>query len=470
MRPVDWSPVWPTDPVPGDPPQVLSRGQDYSRVAEAIAVAVTALRAIADVDSRSEAVEALRSTATEVADRVAVAEDRYREVGEALRAYAPVLDQAQQDSYLALLDGRQAHDDEVRHLERLSTLGDQVVPEEQQSGHAVLVEDTASLLEDARGRLEMARTRIRDAVEARDQAAAAAAARIEDVVEGDGLSDGWRENLRQLGRGTMAVIEGIATWGGLAALALGWIPVIGPILSTVALLAGAVVLIRDIADVARGEGSWTNVALGALGLATLGVGRVAASAFRTGVTALPGVARGAAGRMAATSNAHRAMHGVTRGSAQRAVRSMVGPRIAGMSRAQGRSLAAPLRGGRRVWNVRRDLASAGRSILDDARQVVAPRWSDLTRRLDDVSDAVRGGQWQTVAPRMTGQHDDLQALAELRGIGTRNAGLPQFADFTTHLRDTQLAQVTMGGAFGADVAVQGYGVYHDATHPAPVTP
>ncbi|WP_454084656.1 hypothetical protein [Georgenia sp. Marseille-Q6866] len=77
-----------------------------------------------------------------------------------------------------------------------------------------------------------------------------------------------------------------------------------------------------------------------------------------------------------------------------------------------------------VADVRRDLASAGRSILDDARQVVAPRWSDLTRRLDDVSDAVRGGQWQTVAPRMTGQHDDLQALAELRGIGTRNAGLP----------------------------------------------
>src|SRR5699024_9521054 len=157
----------------------------------------------------------------------------------------------------------------------------------------------------------------------------------------------------------------------LAALALGWIPVIGPILSTVALLAGAVVLIRDITDVARGGGSWTNVALGALGLATLGVGRVAASAVRTGGTALSGVPRGAAGRMAATSHANRAMHGVARGSAQRAVRSMVGPRIAGMSRAQGRSLAAPLRGGRRVWNVRRDLASAGRSILDDARQVVA---------------------------------------------------------------------------------------------------
>lgn len=56
-RPVDWSPLAGSDPVPGDPDRVEQLGSHYQRVASAISDAATKLRRIADhQDMHSEAV------------------------------------------------------------------------------------------------------------------------------------------------------------------------------------------------------------------------------------------------------------------------------------------------------------------------------------------------------------------------------------------------------------------------------
>lgn len=99
QRPVDWSPLAGRDPVPGEPDQVEELGGHYQRVASAISDAATKLRQIAErQDMQSEAVDAFRGTAREVADDISRAHERYDGVGRALIGYAPELRDAQSRS------------------------------------------------------------------------------------------------------------------------------------------------------------------------------------------------------------------------------------------------------------------------------------------------------------------------------------------------------------------------------------
>src|SRR5690606_2255882 len=93
----DWSVLQrSSDPVPGDPGLVQAGGLQYVEVADAIARSVDRLRNLdAGGDHVSEAVDALMDTAREVAESIQQAEGRYRETGEALLEYAPVLAGAQ---------------------------------------------------------------------------------------------------------------------------------------------------------------------------------------------------------------------------------------------------------------------------------------------------------------------------------------------------------------------------------------
>uniref|UniRef100_UPI0032221B10 putative T7SS-secreted protein n=1 Tax=Microbacterium sp. TaxID=51671 RepID=UPI0032221B10 len=103
MRPSDWSAAgFGHDPVPGDPDQVRRGGQSYLEIAGTIRRTATGLRTLELDGTVSEAIDALATTASTVADDISRAEARYRATGNALVSYATQLAVAQDDSLTAL--------------------------------------------------------------------------------------------------------------------------------------------------------------------------------------------------------------------------------------------------------------------------------------------------------------------------------------------------------------------------------
>lgn len=169
----------------------------------------------------------------------------------------------------------------------------------------VLSADYSGLHAAAQDQLAAARRLLRDACDVRDTAAQRAAARVDDAAHDD------LENtvLSWAGRGARHVggwvteLPGfdevttragtVATVAGLAALALAWVPVIGQALAVIAVGAGVIALAGNLAKLAAGTGSWRSVALDALSLATMGVGRAAAVAARGSRAAAEASLRGA---------------------------------------------------------------------------------------------------------------------------------------------------------------------------------
>lgn len=101
-RPVDWTPLAERDPVPGDPDRLETAARHYKRVAEAIDLAATKLRRLAEhADMQSEAVDTFRGNALKVAENIGRAHERYAAVTTALTTSASDLRDAQVDSVSA---------------------------------------------------------------------------------------------------------------------------------------------------------------------------------------------------------------------------------------------------------------------------------------------------------------------------------------------------------------------------------
>ena len=287
-RPVDWTPLdLGSDPVPGDPDRVYSGGQDYVAVAGAIGRAVQALRSMELDGDRSDATDELITNAGDVADDIERAQERYRETGLALLAYAPRLASAQQTSLeaLALADtAREEAADADRSRRYYLDLAGSATDADDSTDYR----DRANRYEDAAdaaaGSLQRARTLLGDAIEERDAGARAARERIRDVVESDDLNDSWWDNW---GADVLAAITDIAGWvstiAGILALCVSWIPVIGQALAGVLLIiAGVAAVINAIGNVilaSSGERSWTEAVISIAGaaLSVVGLGAVARS-------------------------------------------------------------------------------------------------------------------------------------------------------------------------------------------------
>lgn len=287
-RPIDWSPLdLGHDPIPGDPDAVRAGGHDYVAVANAISRAARALRDMELDGDDSDATDELIRNAGDVADEIERAEERYRETGLALLAYAPRLASAQQDSVEALELARSARDDaEAAESARLCSLrlaagadddGDADDYRRDAGRHAADAEAAGAALARARRLLN-------EAIDERDSAADTAAERIRAIVEGDDLNDSWWDDW---GADLLAVITDIAGWvstiAGILALCVSWIPVIGQALAGVLLIvAGVAAVINAIGNVilaSTGERSWGEAVISIAGavLSVVGLGAVARS-------------------------------------------------------------------------------------------------------------------------------------------------------------------------------------------------
>lgn len=287
-RPFDWTPLdRGSDPTPGEPDRVRDGGRDYVDVAGAIGRAVRALRTMELDGDRSDATDELITNAGDVADDIERAQERYRETGLALLAYAPRLASAQQTSLRALTlaeSAREAAEEAQQSRQHYLDLAADSESADGASDYRDRARGYEEAGDDAAGALRSARALLEDAIDERDGAAQDAIDRIRDVIDGDGLNDSWWDDW---GADLLAAITDIAGWvatiAGVLALCVSWIPVIGQALAGVLLIvAGVAAVINAIGNVilaASGERSWTEavISIAAAALSVVGLGAVARS-------------------------------------------------------------------------------------------------------------------------------------------------------------------------------------------------
>ncbi|MDT0307481.1 hypothetical protein RM780_10955 [Streptomyces sp. DSM 44917] len=283
-RPGDWHPLTEDgrDPVPGDWELVQEAAVRYRRTADAIQRARTLLREVTDSEQgwQSDAGRAFREKATELSDDVFRAYGRYDAAANALAGYWPELQDAQDESLSLRTQAQEAQG----QIDRLGPQVEAAAEEdaENHDQHGTLQGD----LEGAQAQLASLRSRLSEIVGAKDAAAQRAADAIGDFIGSDGLEDGFWDHvggaLASIRDALIAIgnIAGfIAAWAGIAALLVGWIPIIGQalagILGTIALIATCFSLIGNIL-----KGDWVGAGLDVLGIVTFGIARAAGGVAR----------------------------------------------------------------------------------------------------------------------------------------------------------------------------------------------
>ncbi|MDX3454420.1 hypothetical protein PV396_21145 [Streptomyces sp. ME02-8801-2C] len=306
------------DPVPGDVHELQALSRRFEATAKTITDTTEALRRLGNLESwDSEAGKAFAEKADDTAKTVGKAHDRYADAASALKTYYTELETIQGDADKLL---REAETKDGELTSAKSAAGDppKGTTDGEQKKLDKKVTDVQEGLDGLRGRLAAVKTRHK---EAGDKAAKA----IHDTTEGDGLNDGWLDDLRDSLKTISEIAGAIAAVCGLAALLVGWIPIIGQalagVLGTIALVMTVVSLVCHVLLAINGDGSWGDVAMDVLGLATFGIGRVFTSGAKLATTV---------GRSRVWTAANQYVRAWNPGANSRATRalveSMVGPR------------------------------------------------------------------------------------------------------------------------------------------------
>ncbi|GGV49165.1 hypothetical protein [Streptomyces spectabilis] len=285
-RPRDWQPLADSDPVPGDPDRIEELGRKLRRTADELERQLRHLKAAAEVTSwDSDAGAEFRGKAKKCRGRLEAAHRRYRTAADAIgdrvvdhgvdyesNATAPAgtyvtdLHRAQRIADIARHEARDA--DARGGAARRGLSG--VVGERRKAELEKQEEEAGDALAAARAKLHEAR-RIRDAAARRAREA------LEDAVSDDPLKDGFRDRFADFVEQVAGVTELIAKWAGIAALTVGWIPLIGQglsgLLGAISMVATLVNLACTATQVAMGDAAWTELAWSATGLLAMGAGK-----------------------------------------------------------------------------------------------------------------------------------------------------------------------------------------------------
>ncbi len=231
--------------------------------------------------SNVDSVKALLESRDKVVDSVGVAEGRYRAAGNALTAYATVLDRVQADTLRALHaaqaaagDGADAAGDQARYHQQAQDAkdaGDAEAQDKWEKKEAAAKADAAHSSSVVAAQKQV----VEQAVTDRDAAARTAIEAITSSTSNDGLNDSWWDDWgAKLTEWIAKVAEAIATIAGILALIFCWVPILGEVLMVIAAVAGIVAALANIILAATGEKSWgeaiESVVFAALGC--IGVG------------------------------------------------------------------------------------------------------------------------------------------------------------------------------------------------------
>ncbi|MER8224066.1 putative T7SS-secreted protein [Streptomyces sp. NPDC094143] len=338
------------DPIPGDPDEVAKLGRQLRKTAEAIKKQADEIKALSSVDEwKSKTAEEFRKDAEEAEGKLRKAFKRYDAAADALgekvveggcsSQYASELHRAQAMADKALRDARDAHDEQYASSTAIGKLPKSTDDDDPDRKKLEKRQDEASAA------LERAKKHLEAAKDVRDAAAKRARDSIRHAIDNDGLKDdawdkfkdwvndnsGWIEDV-------LKVSGWVSTVCGTLALMVGWIPIVGQVLAgvlgTIALVATLVSLVGHTLLALGGKGSWFDVALDVVGIATLGIGRgalagakgasaaaktlgrsVRAKALREGIKAKPGSAAYKKAVNDAWKRANRESAGALRGKA-----------------------------------------------------------------------------------------------------------------------------------------------------------
>jgi hypothetical protein len=309
----------PGDPIPGDPEDIARLGKDLRKTAESIKKQAEEIKALSSVEAwKSKAAKEFREQAEEAGGKLRKAYKRYDAAADALgekvmegdacfTEYASELHRAQKMADKALRDAQDADREAKASGGAIDKLPKDTVDDDpERKKLEKRQEEAASALERARKALEVAK-------EVRDGAAKRAREAISYAIENDGLKDGTWDKFKDWVNDNSGWIEKVlkvsgwvSTICGTLALMVGWIPVIGQalagILGTIALAATLVSLVGHTLLALAGKGSWFDVALDVVGLATLGIGRAALAGAKGASAAAQSTGR--------TAAFHKAMQGV----------------------------------------------------------------------------------------------------------------------------------------------------------------
>ncbi|MET8132029.1 putative T7SS-secreted protein [Streptomyces sp. NPDC005251] len=303
-----------SDPIPGDAEEVARLGRDLRRTAEAIQKQAKEIKALSSVESwKSKAAEEFRKEAEEAEGKLRKAFRRYDAAADALgekvaedgpsKEYASELHRAQTMADKALRDARDAHDEHESSSGAIDKL----------PKHTAHDDPDREKLEKRRtaatSAMQRAQKALAEAKDVRDLAAKRARNAIRSAIDHDGLKDGTWDKFKDWVHDNASWINEVLEWTGWVAticgtlsLLVGWIPVIGQalagVLGSIALLATIISLAGHILLALAGEGSWFDVALDVVGIATMGIGRGAIAGAKGAMQGAKGVARSAAFRRA----------------------------------------------------------------------------------------------------------------------------------------------------------------------------
>ncbi|WP_369033624.1 MULTISPECIES: putative T7SS-secreted protein [Streptomyces] len=303
-----------SDPLPGDPEQVAGLGRDFRRTAEAIKKQADEIKALSSVAAwTGKTADEFRGQAEEAEGKLRKAFKRYDAAADALgekvmeggssKEYASELHRAQTMADKALRDAQDADADQKANTGAIDGLPKDTAEDDPDRKKLEKRQEAAtSAMERAKRDLEAAK-------DVRDAAVKRAREAIRTAIDNDGLKDGtwdkfkdWVHDNAGWIKQLVDVLGWVATICGTLSLLVGWIPIVGQalaaVLGTIALIATVISLVGHIVLALAGEGSWFDVALDVVGLATFGIGRGAIAGARGAAAGAKGVARSTAFRNA----------------------------------------------------------------------------------------------------------------------------------------------------------------------------
>lgn len=280
-----------TDPVPGDPDAVASEAKYYAGIAQTINEQSNRLRSMATGNTLvGKYSKTLVDKAGELADQLQKTHGRYAAVGSALNTYQPELDYARRESWGALTDAVTASGDQAsaNAMTNPKPASGQPLTDAQKLAQ----QNRTNAINGANTALSKARTRLTNALNALTGAGSTASKAIHGALH-DGLKDSfWDSFAAGLVKFLKIAVEIIGDLATICAL-LG---PLCPILELVAIGLTALSLAIHIGLALTGNGSWMDVIVDGVALATMGAGRVFARGAEEGVTATRSAARAYAER------------------------------------------------------------------------------------------------------------------------------------------------------------------------------
>ncbi|WP_130796385.1 hypothetical protein [Streptomyces otsuchiensis] len=318
----DWELVGESgDPVPGDPEEVAAIGRELAEMAETINRQAGEIDALVSAENwDSDAAKAFREESDGTSEQLRKAYARYDAAADALGSrvsnngtdpradtdtdlhytdYASELARAQRIADAALSDAVEANGEVTTASAAIDGLDDDIEDDDPE------LTGLESCLSAAQGTVTRCGQAVERAKSIRDRAATRAVNAINDVINDKAYKDSFWDKIKGAVGEISKWAGRIAAVAGVLSLFLGWVPFLGQALVAITLIATVVSLAANTALAVSGDGSWIDVALDVVGLATFGVGAAALRSGRAAAHGLKPVARQAAYKASQRAGANR---------------------------------------------------------------------------------------------------------------------------------------------------------------------